>query len=288
MRVLILGAGGMVGQALVECGADRGHVVEAAGRAELDIRRLEDVRRTVRRFRPAWIINAAAYTRVDDCETDRETAHEINASAVVGLASVAAESDVALLQLSTDYVFDGLATEPYSENAQTGPRSVYGHTKLAGERAALESERNLVVRTSWVFGPGGANFVQTIARLASEREELAVVTDQLGAPTYSRFLAAALLELAEGGRRGLLHYRNREPVTWFGFAQAIVGMMGSRCRIVETTSLEYSQPAPRPAYSVLSVDRFEATLGRAVEPWSEGLEEYLLSEGLAAKTEEAR
>lgn len=287
MRILILGAGGMVGQALVECAAARGHIAEAAARSDLDIRRHNEVVRRARDFRPDWIINAAAYTRVDDCETDRDTAQEVNGTAVVGLAAAASEIDARLLQISTDYVFDGRSREPYQEDAATGPESVYGQTKLAGERAALVSERNLVVRTSWLFGPGGANFVRTIVGLANEREELAVVADQRGAPTYSRFLARALLELAERGACGVFHYRNREPVTWFEFASAVVGLAGASCRIVETTTEAYPRPAPRPAYSVLSVDRFEATVGRVVEPWLEGLQDYLQKDPRPAIAEEA-
>jgi dTDP-4-dehydrorhamnose reductase len=186
-----------------------------------------------------------------------------------------------LVHVSTDYVFDGTAREPYKETAPTGPLSVYGKSKLEGERRALEYDRALVVRTSWLFGPGGPNFVATMVGLIEAgKVPLRVVDDQVGCPTYAPFLASALLDLSQGGARlgttGIVHYRNREPVSWYAFATEIARQWaGGRVEVSPVTTAEFPRPAPRPAWSVLDVARFEEITGRLVEPWVWGLAETL-------------
>jgi dTDP-4-dehydrorhamnose reductase len=181
-----------------------------------------------------------------------------------------------LIQLSSDYVFDGRSTVPYREEDLPNPLSVYGASKLAGERAALQAPRALVVRTSWIFGVGGRNFVDTMAGLLSRAgDPLRVVRDQVGCPTYAPFLAEAILDLGELGVEGTLHYCNREPTSWYEFALAIREHLRAEREVVPAQTEEVPRPARRPAYSVLDVSRTEAVLGRRVEPWDQGLALYL-------------
>ena len=230
-------------------------------------------------FRPELIVNCAAYTKVDACEGEgRVDAFEINAEALDSVAAAAREVNAWLVHVSTDYVFDGRGSEPYSEDAPVGPLSVYGQTKLDGERRVLAYDRSTVVRTSWLFGPGGPNFVATIVRLIEEGKHLRVVRDQEGAPTYTLFLARAIHDLAQLQAKGVVHYRNREPVSWYAFASEIAGLWSGTHRVPEVVPImttEFPRPAPRPAYSVLDVSRFEEITGRRVEPWGWGLAEYL-------------
>ncbi|MCL4836587.1 MAG: NAD(P)-dependent oxidoreductase [Thermoanaerobaculia bacterium] len=192
------------------------------------------------------------------------------------VAAAAATVGARLVQVSTDYVFDGTARSPYAEEAPTGPRTAYGASKLAGERQALALPGALVVRTSWLFGAGGPNFVDTMLTLAARGERrIAVVDDQAGAPTYAPHLAAAILDLLERGAEGIVHYRDREPVTWAGFARAVFEEWLPEVEIVPVTTAEVPRPAPRPAYSVLDVAKVERILGRKVAPWRLGLVEHL-------------
>jgi dTDP-4-dehydrorhamnose reductase len=203
---------------------------------------------------------------------------------VGGIAAAAERSGAVLVQVSSDYVFDGRAQEPYVESAAPAPLSVYGASKLGGERAALASPRGLVVRASWLFGPGGPNFVRTMLERARAGEALRVVDDQIGCPTYTPYLAGALLELGRLAGAGVLalpsvvHFRNRDPVSWYGFTRAILEVFGLAVPLSPVTTAEFPRPAPRPAYSVLDVTRTERLLGRAVERWRAGLEEYRRAE----------
>jgi dTDP-4-dehydrorhamnose reductase len=228
-------------------------------------------------FRPDVVVNCAADTRVDDCEGDEAAAPAVNGDAVAGLAAAAARVGARLVQVSSDYVFDGRAEEPYGEGAPVAPLSAYGRSKLAGERAALDgASRNLVVRTSWLFGPGGPNFVAAIVgQIEKGNRQLRVVDDQTGCPTYTPYLARAIWDLAAAGATGVVHYRNREPVTWCGFARGICDLLDGSVGVTPVATAEMPRPAPRPVYSVLDVTRFEQTVGRRVEPWGLGLVEYL-------------
>lgn len=302
MRTLILGGTGMLGRAVTAAARRRGFPALALSHSQADVTDRERLLYWAREFRPELVVNAAAYTKVDLCESERETAFAVNGTALGNVAAAAATAipgGAVLLQVSTDYVFDGIAgtgSVPYKEDDPTAPLSVYGESKLLGERLAREYGRALVVRTSWLFGPGGPNFVATIHRLLQEQKPqkpLRVVDDQRGGPTYTPYLAQALLDLAPlvrdgagdlggiGGIGGIVHYQNREPVTWYGFAAAIarlttgtVDASGSP-RIVPVTTAEFPRPAVRPAWSVLDVHRFENAVGRRVEPWEMGLSEYL-------------
>jgi dTDP-4-dehydrorhamnose reductase len=183
---------------------------------------------------------------------------------------------IRLIQISTDYVFDGLGVGAYGEDHPPNPRSVYGASKRLGEAEALALEDTLVVRVSWLFGPGGPNFVATMLRLMAEgHRTLRVVADQVGGPTYTPYAARALCDLAALGARGLVHYQNREPVSWYDFTREIVRLWSPGVEVVPIKTAEFPRPAPRPANSVLDVSRFEDLVGRPVEAWSTGLALYL-------------
>lgn len=230
-------------------------------------------------FRPELIVNCAAVTKVDDCETQRDHALAVNGDAVAHIVEAADTIGARVIQVSSDYVFNGRAEIPYREDAATDPLSVYGESKLRGEKRALESPRALVLRASWLFGPGGPNFMTTMLRLferqRTEGTPVRVVADQVGCPTYTPFLAGAICDLAERGATGLMHYRNRDAVSWHEFATTIAGAAGSTGEVAAITTAEFPRPATRPAYSVLDVQRFEALVGRRVESWSAGVELYM-------------
>jgi dTDP-4-dehydrorhamnose reductase len=280
MRTLVFGSEGIVGRAMVAEAERRRWPVRAVARAEADIRDAAAVRGAIREFAPRIVVNAAAFTQVDRCESEEEEAVAVNGTAVGVVAQEAEAAGARLIHLSSDYVFDGEATEPYDEAHPTGPRSAYGRSKLEGERQALAHGGSLVVRTSWVFGRGGANFVDAIAgKIRSGEHRLRVVADQRGAPTWAPFLASALADLGEWGARGIVHYQNRPPVSWYELAGEIARRLepAGGVEIEPVTTAEFPRPARRPAYSVLSVDRFERLAGRKVESWSEGLDRHLAS-----------
>jgi dTDP-4-dehydrorhamnose reductase len=280
MRTLVLGGTGMLGRAVVASARRRGWAALGLSRQQADIADEARLDYWMEAFRPEAVINCAAFTRVDDCEKETARATAINGEAVGGVARAAQRLGARLVHVSTDYVFEGLPrAAPYREDDAVGPRSAYGRSKLLGETRALASDRALVVRTSWLFGPYGPNFVDAIVRqIERGTNPLRVVADQVGAPTYTPFLAEALLDLAPLADTGIVHYRNREPVSWYSFATEIArlwpGSQGA-VTVAPVTTAEFPRPAPRPAFSVLDVARCEALLGRPVESWQWGLVEYL-------------
>ena len=267
MRLLVTGAAGMLGRDVVAAAADAGHEVVPLARAELDITDADAVRAAVRDARPDAVINCAAWTDVDGAETHEEQATAVNGA---GAGNVAAAAPY-LVHVSSDYVFDGEAHEPYREDAATAPRSAYGRSKLAGE-LAVDHERAAIVRASWLFGPHGRNFVDTMRRLGSERDEVAVVTDQVGCPTYTGHLATALVTIAERGLTGVLHVAGGGQCSWFDLAVATFEEAGLPTRVRPTTSDEFRRPAPRPAFSALASTRDDAPF---LPPWREGLRAHL-------------
>jgi dTDP-4-dehydrorhamnose reductase len=278
LRTLVFGGGGIVGGAMVAEASRRGWPVRGLGHAEVDIADSAAVAGAIARERAELVVNCAAFTQVDRCESEPELAFAVNGAAVGPLAAAAARAGARFVHLSTDYVFDGEATEPYREEHATGPRSVYGASKLEGERLALAVPGSLVVRTSWIFGQGGANFVDAIAgRIRSGDRRLRVVADQTGAPTWAPFLASALADLGEWGASGIVHYQNRPSITWHGVALEIARRLvpDGAVEVEPITTAEMPRPARRPAYSVLAVERFEALAGRRVEGWSAGLDRHL-------------
>jgi dTDP-4-dehydrorhamnose reductase len=284
MRILLTGAHGQLGTDLLPLLQPLGEVV-AIGRAECDFRSVEAIRKLVAGVQPAVIVNPAAYTAVNDAEAHSELAYAINATAAGVMAEEARKSGAMLVHYSTDYVFDGSKPGAYTEDDEPAPLNVYGASKLAGERAvAAAGGRYLVLRTSWVYGANGNNFLRTIRRLAVEREELRIVDDQVGAPTSSLQLAQAtarlvgqLSPLSEPAfPAGLYHATAGGSVSWCGFARDIVAAMGEsesvRLRqIVAIASDEYPTPARRPLNSVLCNGKFERTFGFRLGSWQQGL-----------------
>jgi dTDP-4-dehydrorhamnose reductase len=298
LALLVPGGSGQLGSDLAALGARTG-TVSAPGSAELDITSDAAVRRAVSDLvdstlgsgRHAVVVNAAAYTAVDAAETDEDAAHLVNAHGPAVLAAACAEFGVPLIQVSTDYVFPGDADKPYEPDDATGPHSVYGHTKLAGEQAVLSgTDRSWVVRTAWVYGARGSNFVKTMAKLEGQREKLSVVDDQRGTPTWSAQLAVGLVDLAtaiaqdRAPRQRVLHRTDGGETTWFGLARAVFEELGADPeRIQPCTTEDFPRPAPRPAYSVLSDAAWTDAGLVPARPWRESLAAFFAEHGSAVR-----
>jgi len=260
----VVGAGGMLGQDVVRVLGDD---AIALSRAELDVTDARAVRQAVAETEPDVVLNCAAYTNVDGAESEPEQALLVNGEA----AGIVAEAAPAVLYVSSDYVFDGRKGEPYVESDPTGPSSSYGRSKLAGEQAtAAANPRHFIARSSWLFGAGGKNFVDTMLRVGRENDEARVVADQIGCPTYTGHLARALVDIASGEDYGIHHVAAAGSCSWYDLAAAAFERAGVDCRLEPITTAEYPLPAPRPAYSVLGTER-EPLL----PPWQEGLDAYL-------------
>jgi dTDP-4-dehydrorhamnose reductase len=280
VRLLVTGAGGMLGHDVLRAAERAGHELIGLSRAELDVTDTVAVERAMERTSPEAMINCAAWTDVDGAETHREQANAINGDGARNLALAAALARVPLVHVSTDYVFDGEAfvdssgaPRPYVESDPTGPRSVYGESKLEGERHVLASSpRHTVVRSSWLFGLAGRNFAATMLDLAAERDAVQVVTDQVGCPTWTGHLAPALLGLLERNVAGLVHLAGTGVVSWNGFAKEIFRQAELDCRVEEATSVQMARPAPRPAWSALESEREDVL---PLPPWQDGLAGYL-------------
>lgn len=272
-RVLITGAGGMLGSALDRLLVDTEHL--ALTRAALDVTDASAVRSAVRYFRPQLVFHCAAYTRVDDAERDRDLAFAVNATGAANMASACAEVGARMVYPSTDYVFDGTARVPYTPHAPVAPLNAYGSSKLEGERQVLAGCEALVVRTSWLYGAGGRNFVRTITDRLRAGKQLRVVADQEGAPTWTPDLARSLLALAPAAPRGgIFHLTNSGSVTWFGFACEIATQSGLDADIQPCTTADYPTPARRPSYSVLNCSDAQQLIP-PVRSWSAALKEAL-------------
>ena len=264
----------MAGRDLSDALATRDETVVALKRSELDITNPRLVSECVAEHRPSIIVNCAAYTAVDGAEAEESAANEINGSSVELLARAANEVNALLVQISTDFVFDGAKRTPYEVTDATAPLSAYGRSKLLGEVAATHAARHLVFRTSWLFGVHGNNFVEAIRnQIRKGVDTLRVVNDQHGRPTYTPHLANAIIRLAIQGATGIVHYADEDACTWFDFASAIAE--GSNVKLKPVSTDEFPRPAKRPGYSVLSTERYEQLTGARPESWREGLREYL-------------
>jgi dTDP-4-dehydrorhamnose reductase len=265
----------MLGSELVaRLRADQAEVV-ALTRADLDLCDHDAVRAAVREHGPATVVNCAAWTAVDDAEDAESAALALNGAAVRVLAEACTSSRARLVQISTDYVFDGTAAAPYAEDAPTAPANAYGRTKLAGERAVLESGDGYVVRTAWLYGAYGPSFVRTMMRLAAERETVTVVDDQHGQPTWTGDLADRIIALAASGApAGVYHGTNGGRTTWYGLAREIFSLLElDPARVLPTTSDAFPRPASRPANSVLSHDRWAQAGLPPLRDWRAALHE---------------
>jgi dTDP-4-dehydrorhamnose reductase len=294
MKIWLVGARGMLGTALLSRLSRLG-VATVTSDLEVDIADRARVLDFSERERPTLIVNAAAYTRVDDAETHETEAFRANADGPGNLGAAAAALGARVLHFSTDYVFDGQGSAPYREDAPTAPRGVYARSKLEGEQRLLASrpEGATIVRTSWLFGANGPSFVRTMTALLAQKEELRVVDDQRGRPTYTEDLAEAALAVSglghAGGPPGVYHFANAGAVTWHAFTLAIRdtcvrrGLPVKTERILPVTTAEFPRPAPRPAYSVLDTTRIEQVLGRAPRPFQATLDDYFEREGAPAR-----
>lgn len=270
--ILVVGSKGMLGQelmALLGSGA-RGVDIE-----EIDITDLSSVQRVLLTLKPRVVVNAAAYTNVDGCETETELALQVNGEGVAHLAMISKEIGAKLVQVSTDYVFDGGKGSPYLEDDPTAPLSIYGESKLAGEMNARFNPDHLVVRTQWLYGHAGKNFVETMLRLGGERSEVSVVDDQIGSPTWTYDLALAIKALIEKGCRGTYHAANSGFVSWNAFAREIFRLAGLDVKVNPISTAEFGLPAARPLYSTLDCGKLAQETGFVPQPWQQALKRYL-------------
>ncbi len=275
-ELLVTGSYGQLGRAVLAAAASRG--LTAVGR-DLDTLDITDPAATSAAFaalHPAVVVNCAAWTEVDACETDPDRAMAVNGAAVGHLAAACRGLGALLVHISTDYVFEGSAGRPYREDDPVGPTSVYGRSKLEGERLAASTPEHLVARTAWLYGHGGRHFIGAIrAQLDSGATELRVVSDQHGCPTFCDDVAGALLDLVDRGARGVVHVANTGATTWHGLATEIVRRLGAAIPVRAVTTAEFPRPAPRPAYSVLDTTRLTGLLGRRLPSWEDALGRYL-------------
>lgn len=275
MKIAITGAGGMLGQDMVAAADAVHHEVAAFTRADLDVTNEQDVLEAFERELPALAINCAAYTDVDGAETDDMNAFMINEDGARNVAAAAGAIGARVIQISTDYVFDGTKREPYVESDPVGAKGVYGRSKLAGEIAVAQANpRHLIVRTSWLYGLGGKNFVETMLSLAAERSELLVVNDQIGCPTYTRQLADAVIYLADYERTGVMHISGAAACSWYDFAREIFRQSQVEVMVLSSTTEMLDRPAPRPVYSAMVSERDDAP---KLPRWDHGLHEYLVA-----------
>ncbi len=287
MTLLCIGKSGQIAQALAERASDRSIEFVCLGRPDLDFLHPETVEATLKKLKPSVVINAAAYTQVDAAETDKDAAFALNADAPTALARLCASAGIPLLHISTDYVFDGTATDPYREDDPTAPLSVYGASKLAGETGVqTETKAHIILRTSWVFGPHKPNFITTMLRLAKERGGASVVDDQIGAPTSALDIADALLDIADSildepdrDVWGTYHFVSSGACSWADFAALIFKAFDERngkvTQLTRIPTSAYPTPATRPAYSVLSTSKITETFGITPRDWTIATQETL-------------
>ncbi len=287
MKLFLTGGEGQLGTELIRLAASAGIEIAAPSMAAVNLTDPGQIEAAFSSFRPAAVINAAAYTAVDRAETEPELAFAVNAGAPAHLARLCARAGIPLIHVSTDYVFDGCKRTPYLEDDPVRPLGVYGRSKAEGEAAIRrEVKEHLIVRTAWLYSPHGANFLKTIVRLASEKNELRIVDDQFGSPTCAEDLAEAMLVmLGRFGKPteppwGTFHYCGRGEASWFCFASHIVTVLAARRRIATVRVLpiptrDYPTPAARPAFSVLDCSRIQAAFGISPRPWEAGVEKTL-------------
>jgi dTDP-4-dehydrorhamnose reductase len=277
MKVLVTGANGQLGRDLVKI-IGLTHEVTGFGSKELDIRDLEQCREIFNQIKPNVIIHAAAYTAVDLAESDADNAFAVNAFGSRNVAKAAEEIGAKLCYISTDYVFDGTSDNSYKEYDNTNPQSIYGKSKLAGELLVQSlSKRYFIVRTSWVYGRHGNNFVKTMLKLGKEKPNLKVVEDQIGSPTYTVDLCHFILELISSEKYGIYHASNTGSCSWFEFAKAIFAESGYTTQVEPCKTDEFPRPAPRPKHSVMDHQSIRANNFTDLRPWREALSEFIES-----------
>jgi dTDP-4-dehydrorhamnose reductase len=273
MKLLVTGAAGMLGRDVMLAAGNAGHDVVGFGHAELDIADEAAVETKFELERPDVAINCAAWTDVDGAEEAEEEATRINGAGAGNVAAAAAAADASVVYVGSDYVFDGSKGAPYVETDETAPLSAYGRGKLAGEEATrAANKRNFIVRSAWLFGTGGPNFVETMLRLAADHGEVLVVRDQVGSPTYTWHLAYGIVRLIEGVEFGIHHMAAAGACSWYEFAREIFEQAHVECKVMSGTTEMLGRPAPRPPFSALTSQREHAI---ELPPWQEGLAAYL-------------
>jgi dTDP-4-dehydrorhamnose reductase len=273
MKILVTGAAGMLGRDVMLAAGNAGHQVVGFGHAELDIGDAAAVSAKVEAERPGVVINCAAWTNVDGAEEAEEEATAINGAAAGNVAAAAAAVGASVVYVGSDYVFDGSKGAPYVETDQTAPLSAYGRSKLAGEEATrAANRRHFIVRSAWLFGTGGPNFVETMLRLAADHGEVLVVRDQVGSPTYTWHLAYGIVRLIEGVEFGIHHMAAAGACSWYEFAREIFEQANVECKVMSATTEMLGRPAPRPAYSALASQREHPI---ELPSWQDGLAAYL-------------
>lgn len=276
IKVAVLGASGVLGQSLVSALVKQQYRAFPLDIEDLDITDHHSVNIALTPVKPDVVINAAAYTDVDGCETKKELAFDVNGRGAGNVADVATAIGSPIIQISTDYIFDGEKESPYLPDDKPDPINIYGESKLLGEELVRErAPEHLIIRSSWLFGPGGKNFVDTMLSLAEEHETLKVVKDQQGSPTYSKHLANAIVDLISKDLRGTHHLTNSGTCSWYEFANEILKQNGIEIKVQPVSSAEFPRPAPRPANSVLDCSSTYEALGEPLPHWKEALAEYL-------------
>lgn len=275
-KILVTGANGQLGSELRELSRSYAHTYFFTDKEELDITDEEAIRSYVKQNAVDTIVNCAAYTAVDKAQSDEALADAINHRAVKYLATIAKESHCKLVHISTDYVFDGKNYRPYVEDDATNPQSVYGQTKLLGEKALLHVKlpHSVIIRTSWVYSSYGANFVKTMLRLGKEKEFLGVIFDQVGTPTYARDLAKAILDMLphiDNAQTQIYHYSNEGVCSWYDFAKEIMKSAKLTCKVVPIETVSYPTPAKRPHYSLLNKSKIKQAYALEIPHWQESL-----------------
>ncbi|WP_163070782.1 dTDP-4-dehydrorhamnose reductase [Priestia flexa] len=275
-KVLITGANGQLGKELVELFTQKGFEVHGFGRKDMDITNQAQVKEIIHRIQPNIVLHSAAHTKVDLAEAEPENAFAINSYGTRNVAVAAEQVGAKLVYVSTDYVFDGTGTEPYDEFAPTSPLGIYGKSKLAGEQFVRDLHSQFfIVRTSWVYGKHGANFVKTMLKLGQDKKELSVVADQIGCPTYTLDLATTILELVQTEKYGVYHVSNSGQCSWYEFAKAIFAEAGMNVQVNPCTTEEFPRPAARPAYSVFKHQALEINNISIPRIWRSALVHFL-------------
>ncbi len=269
--IVVAGARGMLGRELLGL---LGKAARGLTRKDMDITSFDSVKKAISSLRPTIVVNTIAYTNVDGCESNRKLAFHVNGEGVKILAEATAEVGAKLVHISSDYVFDGAKGSPYREDEPVNPLSVYGKSKLAGEENARLNPDHIIIRTQWLYGRHGNNFVETMLRLAGEKEELGVVNDQVGSPTWTFDLSLAIKALIDNGCRGTYHAVNSGSCSWFDFAEAIFAEKGVTIRLKPITSAELDRPARRPLFSVLDCGKLLRDTGMRLENWHDALHKY--------------
>lgn len=277
MKLLVTGSGGMLGQALVPCLESRGHKVKALPREQLDVTNYTQVRDSIAKNKPELVLHCAAFTKVDQAESEPHLAYHINGFGTENIAVACNTHEVPMLYISSDYVFDGEQQQPYTTWDATRPLSIYGKSKLAGEKAVQRHlSRFYILRTSWLYGPNGKNFVDTICSMAEQGKPLRVVSDQIGTPTCTLSLSEIIADLIETGRYGVYHASDEGVTNWYEFARAVIKHSGhEHVPVTPIETKDMPRPATRPKYSVLDKTTLVSTIGRELATWEESLINYL-------------